>query len=211
MTRLQIVFGFPHCCICEQRTCSPRSAFSSVTISILETSGKWNMVTDRPKSFFQHCVSTSMAETISLLYYDTLTCWLIVFWLCHSMKTNNLIITVVLPKISATKCNEFPYLWNSYFKDGNKISDHNQLPSSVSVYASSYPSSWYSKSLEKKATGLAYIYLLDFSSSLLHLKSYFESRWWSNSKKMFVYQFTAMNYLHSRFSLNYLDVKQKVP
>lgn len=151
MTRLQIVFGFPHCCICEQRTCSPRSAFSSVTISILETSGKWNMVTDRPKSFFQHCVSTSMAETISLLYYDTLTCWLIVFWLCHSMKTNNLIITVVLPKISATKCNEFPYLWNSYFKDGNKISDHNQLPSSVSVYASSYPSSWYSKSLEKKA------------------------------------------------------------
>lgn len=99
VTRLQIVFGFPHCCICEQRTCSPRSAFSSVTISILETSGKWKMVTDRPKSFFQHCVSTSMAETISMLYYDTLTCWLIVFRLCHSMKTNDLIITVVLPKL----------------------------------------------------------------------------------------------------------------
>lgn len=83
----------------EQRTCSPRSAFSSVTISILETSGKWKMVTDRPKSFFQHCVSTSMAETISMLYYDTLTCWLIVFRLCRSMKTNDLIITVVLPKL----------------------------------------------------------------------------------------------------------------
>lgn len=93
------LFGFPHCCICEQRTCSPRSAFSSVTISILETSGKWKMVTDRPKSFFQHCVSTSMAETISMLYYDTLTCWLIVFRLCRSMKTNDLIITVVLPKL----------------------------------------------------------------------------------------------------------------
>lgn len=99
VTRLQIVFGFPHCCICEQRTCSPRSAFSSVIISILETSGKWKMVTDRPKPFFQHRVSTSMAETISILYYDTLTCWLIVFRLCRSMKTNNLIITVVLPKL----------------------------------------------------------------------------------------------------------------
>lgn len=95
------------------------------------------MVTDRPKSFFQHCVSTSMAETISILYYDTLTCWLIVFRLCHSMKTNNLIITVVLPKLLQLSVMNFLTFEMVTLKIGTRsvttISCHPQCPCTGSI------------------------------------------------------------------------------